>query len=248
LSNGINNVTIRCVLMDIEGTIVPVTFVREVLFPYARRRMSAFLRDQRDNPSVRQWAAACQEAVARETGRYPAYETLPDILDRWIEEDRKHPGLKALQGMIWEEGYATGAFVPALYDDVVPMLTSWRAIGLQLALYSSGSERAQQLLITHTTTGDLTGLFTRFFDTRVGPKIDPASYRHIAELLECPPEAIAFLSDVEAELDAAAVAGMKTRQIVRPGTQAGSRHPVAFDFLDVTLCSVAESTPTSLTS
>ncbi len=246
-SNGTDNVTIRCVLMDIEGTIVPVSFVREVLFPYARERMAAFLREQRDNPAVRQWAAICQESAARETGRHPEYEALSDILKSWIEEDRKHPGLKALQGMIWEEGYEMGVFTPALYEDVVPALTAWRANGLQLALFSSGSERAQQLLIAHATEGDLTGLFAGLFDTRVGPKTDSASYRRIAKLLECPSDAIVFLSDVEAELDAAAVAGLKTRQIVRPGTQAGCRHPVACDFLDITLCGDAHWAPSRST-
>jgi enolase-phosphatase E1 len=235
--------TIRCVLMDVEGTIIPAAFVRQVLFPYARDRMVSFLRSHRENPTVRQWAAACQDTVAQETGRHPAYEALPDILSNWIEEDRKHPGLKALQGMIWEEGYEAGEFAPALYDDVVPTLKSWRASGLQLALFSSGSEQAQRLLIANTTDGNLTSLFARFFDTRVGAKTEPESYRRIATELVFPPDTIVFLSDVEVELDAAAVASFITRQIVRPGTQAGKRHPIAPDFRDLTLYGVAQPEP-----
>jgi enolase-phosphatase E1 len=112
---------IRCVLMDIEGTIISVAFVREVLFPYAKHRLAAFLREQQDVPALRQWAEACQDTVAQELGRRPSYEELPGILCRWIEEDRKHPGLKAIQGMIWHEGYRAGAFTPGLYEDVVPV-------------------------------------------------------------------------------------------------------------------------------
>ncbi len=222
--------TIRCVLMDIEGTITSVAFVREVLFPYAKRRLASFLQEQRENPTVHQWATFCQNTIAQEGGVRPAYEDLSDILTCWIEEDRKHPGLKALQGMIWEEGYRTGAFAPALYEDVVPVLLQWRGNGVQRALYSSGSEQAQRLLLAHTTKGNLTYLFSQFFDTRIGAKTEAASYRLIAERLALPAEDILFLSDAEAELEAAAAAGCKTTQIVRPGTRASTRHPVSSDF------------------
>jgi len=235
--------TIRCVLMDIEGTIVPIVFVREVLFPYAQQRMPAFLRERREDPAVRQWTALCQDTVGQERGVRPDYDELPSILHRWMEQDQKHTGLKGLQGMIWEEGYRTGAFAPALYDDVYSSLIAWQANGFQLALYSSGSEQAQQLLLAHTTEGNLTSLFTHFFNARVGSKMDQESYRRIAQLLALPAEAILFLSDVEAELDAAVAAGFKTTQIVRPGTQAGTRHLIASTFHDLTLSGFAQPTP-----
>jgi enolase-phosphatase E1 len=235
--------TIRSVLMDIEGTIVPIAFVREVLFPYAQRRIATFLNERREDQAVRHWANLCLETVVQEEGVSPAYDELPNILHRWIEQDRKHTGLKALQGMIWEEGYRTRAFAPTLYDDVYSSLIAWQVKGLQLALYSSGSEQAQRLLLAHTTEGNLTSLFTHFFDTRVGSKMDPQSYRRIAQLMALPADAILFLSDVEAELDAAAAAGFKTTQIVRSGTQAGSRHPIASTFHDLTLSGFAQPTP-----
>ncbi|BCA56292.1 enolase-phosphatase E1 [Nitrospira sp. KM1] len=225
--------TIRRVLMDIEGTIVPISFVRDVLFPYAQRRMSSFLHEQREDPAVRHWAALCQDTVAKEQGARPGYDDLSDVLRLWMEEDRKHTGLKGLQGMVWEEGYLTKAFVPHLYDDVLPTIESWRGNGLELALYSSGSQQAQRLFIAHTSQGDLTHMFSRFFDTRVGPKADAQSYSRIAEQLAVPPETVLYLSDVIAELDAASAAGMKTVHIVRPGTQTGSHRPIASTFRDV---------------
>jgi enolase-phosphatase E1 len=224
---------IRCVLMDIEGTIISVAFVREVLFPYAKHRLAAFLREQEAVPALRQWTEACQDTVAQELGRQPSYEELPGILCRWIEEDRKHPGLKAIQGMIWHEGYRAGAFTPSLYEDVVPVLNRWRRNGLRLALYSSGSEQAQRLLVEHTTDGDLTGLFSNFFDTSIGAKTESASYRRIGQILTLSSKDILFLSDIEAELDAAAEAGFTTTQIVRTGTNAGTAHPVCSNFGDM---------------
>lgn len=225
--------TIACVLMDIEGTITPVAFVQHVLFPYAKSRLGSFLDHHRDHPAVMEWVRVCQNTVEQEHSRRPSYEDLPAILSRWMEEDRKHPGLKAIQGMIWQEGYRTGAFTPDLYEDVMPALVRWRGYGLRLALYSSGSEQAQRLLIEHTSVGDLTNMFSKFFDTGVGAKTEPVSYRRIAEALAIPPEAMVFLSDTEAELDAASASGFVTRQIVRPGTRQGTRHPVSLSFRDI---------------
>lgn len=227
--------TIRCVVMDIEGTILPIAFVRDTLFPYAHRQLDRFLADHRDDGDVRRWLLLCQDTVAQEEGVRPGEDRLPGILRLWIMQDRKHTGLKGLQGLIWEEGYRNGAFAPELYDDVTGALRAWHAGGLQLALYSSGSAQAQRLLLTHTTTGDLTGLFTHYFDTTIGPKADTASYRRIAGQLALPHGTILFLSDIEAELDAAALAGFQTMQIVRPGTQAGTRHPIAERFTDTVL-------------
>jgi len=217
---------VRYILMDIEGTLISVAFVREVLFPFAKHRLSPFLKERRHDPTVQQWAAACQDVIEREAGTRPSYEELPVMLTGWIDQDRKVAGLKALQGMIWEEGYRQGAFVPQLYGDVLPVLTQWRTRGLRLGIYSSGSEQAQRLLFAHTNVGDVTFFFEHFFDTRVGEKKTSSSYRKISEQIGLPPSLILFLSDAELELDAAASIGFRTAHIVRPGTDAGTRHPI----------------------
>jgi enolase-phosphatase E1 len=221
---------VRCVLMDIEGTITSIAFVRQVLFPYAKSRLASFLRANREDYTVRKSVASCLATAAQENGGHADEHALPAILARWIDEDRKHPGLKVLQGLIWDEGYRTGAFAPQLYDDVLPALLRWQEQGISLALYSSGSEHAQRLLIAHTTDGDVTRLFVDFFDTRMGPKTDPASYAKIAGKLGLPPAAILFMSDSETELDAAAAAALITLQIVRPGTTVSARHPARTNF------------------
>lgn len=166
----------RVVLLDIEGTTTPISFVTDVLFPYARERLPAFLAARGREPEV---AALLDEARALEPGA-------PDVLALllgWLDADRKAGPLKALQGMIWREGFEAGALVAPLYPDVVPALDAWRAAGVRVASYSSGSVEAQRLLYRHTSEGDLEGRFEAFFDTRTGPKLEAASYRRVAARL-----------------------------------------------------------------
>lgn len=139
--------------------------------------------------------------IEQETGTRPAYEELPVMLTGWLNHDRKLAGLKALQGMIWEEGYRQREFAPKLYGDVLPAFTQWRVCGIRLGIYSSGSEQAQRLLLAHTNAGDVTSLLEHFFDTSVGEKKTAASYRTISEQIGMPPHDILFLSDAEDELE-----------------------------------------------
>jgi enolase-phosphatase E1 len=50
----------RAVLTDIEGTLGPVAFVREVLFPYAAAALPGFVREHAAEPQV---AAILAEAA-----------------------------------------------------------------------------------------------------------------------------------------------------------------------------------------
>jgi enolase-phosphatase E1 len=194
------------ILTDIEGTTSSISFVRDVLFPYARAKLPAFVREHGNEPEVRRWL----DAVAVENGGLCQDAMIVETLQGWIDEDRKHTALKALQGMVWEAGYRDGDFVAPLYPDVAPMLRRWHQSGHRLAVYSSGSVPAQKLLFSHTDAGDLAALFDGFFDTEVGGKRDAGSYRAIAEALGALPRDVLFLSDVVAELDAAREAGMRT--------------------------------------
>ena len=104
-----------------------------------------------------------------------------------------------------------------------------------LAVYSSGSVQAQRLLFAHTVHGDLTPLFSAYFDTRTGHKREPASYTAICAALGFAPAGVLFLSDIPEELDAARSAGLATVQLVRDGTpdpQAAHRQVSAFTAID----------------
>jgi enolase-phosphatase E1 len=212
---------IRAVLIDIEGTTTPISFVHDILFPFARARLPDLIRDRATDPAIAAELSAIEQAA-------PGVDPVTVLLG-WMDSDAKHTPLKTLQGLVWRQGYLNGALKGALYPDVAPCLQRWHAAGCALFVYSSGSTEAQRLLFGHSDAGDLSGLFGGFFDTRVGPKRALGSYQAIAAQIGLPPGTILFLSDVGAELDAATEAGLATCQLVRPAdkTVASGHHPVA---------------------
>ena len=220
---------VRHVLLDIEGTTTPLTFVREVLFPYARRHLGRWLWESADTPEgvvVGRRLEAERHAEEAVGERVPHWSdanhseriaSLASFVEWLMDRDRKSPGLKELQGLIWDRGYRAGEIRGEVYEDVPGAMSRWREGGKGIAIYSSGSELAQRLLFASTAHGDLTPLITAFFDTAVGAKQETRSYTRIAEALGTPPGVIIFVSDVVAELDAARGAGLQTALAVRPG-------------------------------
>ena len=194
------------ILTDIEGTTSSISFVQDVLFPYARRELPRFVRERGDEPEVRRWL----DAVATENGGLCSDDMIVETLQGWIDQDRKHTALKALQGQLWADGYAQGDYRAHVYADAADALRRWHDAGHALAVYSSGSAPAQRLFFGHSEAGDLAPLFSGFFDTEMGHKRDAASYRRIAQALGRAPGDILFLSDVVEELDAARDAGLRT--------------------------------------
>lgn len=192
---------IRAVLTDIEGTTSSIAFVTDTLFPYARERLAAFV-------------------IANEHELAPILSVVPgsdpvETLLRWSDEDVKATPLKAIQGMIWAEGYADGSLIGHVYPDAADALRRWYASGLRLYVYSSGSVTAQKLIFGHSNAGDLTPLFSNYFDTNTGSKREAESYRAIAEEIGEPAGAILFLSDNLQEIEAARAAGMQALHIDR---------------------------------
>ena len=221
---------IAAILTDIEGTTTSLSFVKDELFPYARSHLAEFVHAHANNTEVRK----ILDAVSAICGEQLDDAKATDQLIRWIDEDRKATPLKALQGMIWEDGYRNGDFCGHVYADAAHKLREWHDCNIALHIFSSGSVQAQKLLFGHTEFGDLTSLFSSYFDTRIGAKQEPDSYRKIAvEIGFAAPEFL-FLSDIRAELDAARAAGMKTCLLVRDGITVDSgNHPQARDFDDV---------------
>ena len=196
----------KAILTDIEGTTSSISFVKDVLFPYARRALPGFVATRGRDPAVRKWL----DAVATENGGICDDRMIVEVLQGWIDQDRKHTALKALQGMIWADGYRNADFSAHIYPDAAPALRQWHAAGLPLYVYSSGSVPAQRLFFGHSDAGDLTPLFSGWFDTEVGGKREAGSYRAIAEAIGLPADEILFLSDIVEELDAARAAGLQT--------------------------------------
>lgn len=229
---------VRVVLLDIEGTTTAVSFVYDVLFPFARRRLGDFLAGPEGAADRR---ALAEEHAREREGAPPWKDDTPagevaaaTAYAAWLmDRDRKEAALKSLQGRIWEAGYASGALRSHLYPDVRPALERWRAEGRRIAIFSSGSVLAQRLVFAHGPDGDLTSLIDGFFDTTTGPKREPESYGRIASALSVAPSSVLFISDAAAELDAARAAGFRTALCVRDGAAPASDHPVVRTFDEV---------------
>lgn len=220
------------ILTDIEGTTTDIQFVHRVLFPYAYEKLPAFLREHAAAPALE----PILEQARDELGDPDAdIETLIEAFRHWIEQDRKVTPLKALQGLIWVQGYSQGHFKGHLYDDAFEHLKRWHQQGIGLYVFSSGSVKAQKLLFGHSDFGDLTPLFSGYFDTTTGPKREADSYRQIALSIGCPADEILFLSDVAEELDAAREAGMRTCLLARDAQPESSSHPVVASFDEISL-------------
>ncbi|MFO8140322.1 MAG: acireductone synthase [Marinobacter sp.] len=222
---------IRVVLTDIEGTTSSISFVHEVLFPYASKHLPDFIRvHHHTTPAVAEQLAL----VAQKSGLDAKnVEGLIDVLQSWIAEDRKEGPLKVLQGLVWEQGYHNGELKGHIYPDAAEYLQRWHDRGLRLFVYSSGSVKAQKLIFGFSNEGDFTPFFSGYFDTGVGGKKDPQSYQKILAQLGVEPASVLFLSDIEAELEAAERAGLKTVWLVREGELPDTGRPVARDFAEV---------------
>jgi len=218
-------VTPTAIVTDIEGTTSSIAFVHEVLFPYSRARLAAYVVAHGET------LAPILDAVRSEAGDggLNAADCVA-LLTAWHDADRKIAPLKTLQGLIWAEGYHNGALKGHIYPDAIAGLQRWHARGIGLAVYSSGSVAAQKLLFGHSDAGDLTPLFAAHFDTATGGKLERASYHAISAALALPPAEILFLSDVEAELAAAQVAGFAVTLLARDGLPSASSFPVVTSF------------------
>lgn len=254
---------VRAILLDIEGTTTPVEFVYNVLFPFARTRLHAFLEARASDPQIcadiealrHEHAADAQRAATMPPPQWP--ETPQREIEAastyalWLmDHDRKSTPLKSLQGKIWQAGYESGELRGEVYRDVPPALARWKQQGRRIGIFSSGSIQAQQLLFRYSTAGDLTPCIDAYFDTTTGPKSDPVSYRSIAVAFAALDTAagrpaatrqtfttnqILFISDVPAELDAAHSAGLLAGLCVRTGTSTSQKqiHPVLHTFDDL---------------
>ena len=219
---------VRAVLTDIEGTTSSLSFVKDVLFPYARQALPRYV--PAHESQLRNLTADIAATVGKPT--LSAQEAVA-ILLQWMDENRKVTPLKTLQGMIWKTGYESGALQSHVYEDAVQALRNWHGRGLALYVYSSGSIEAQKLLFAHTPYGDLTSLFRGYFDTTTGPKLESRSYETIVRSLQLPAGSIVFLSDHEGEIQAAAAAGLQTVLLVREARPASAAYARSFDELSI---------------
>ena len=210
----------KSILLDIEGTTTPIDFVHKVLFPYAKEHIGKYVETHFSELST-EINQLVEESSHDETYTVPVDPTEPGSISAYLEHlisiDRKSTPLKSIQGVIWKSGYESGELRSIVYDDVPKAFERWASDEKVIAIYSSGSVQAQELLFRYTDHGDLTRFISHFFDTNTGHKQDAESYRRIAGKLSLPPGEIRFFSDVPEELEAASEAEMIATLVIRPG-------------------------------
>jgi enolase-phosphatase E1 len=218
---------IKAIVTDIEGTTSSLSFVKDVLFPYARAHLPDFIKNHQGEAQVRQLLLDASQINSGDLDQ----DALISQFLHWIDTDQKITPLKSLQGLIWQEGYRKGDFTGHVYEDAVRNLRTWFGLGYKLYVYSSGSVQAQKLLFGYSDFGDLTPIFSGYFDTHIGGKKEAVSYERIAAELGLPAEQILFLSDIKDELDAARQAGLATCWLVREqAPDAVAEHVQVSDF------------------
>lgn len=223
-------------LLDIEGTTTPVTFVKDILFPYIREHLEDYLSSHWEEDECKQDVhllkkqieedmrqnRSCPVLAVDQTVHTDEEKAIREVVENvlWqMAADRKSTALKRLQGHMWRAAYSSGRIKGELYQDVVPSIKTWRGDGLKVYVYSSGSVEAQKLLFGHSVEGNVLELIDGHFDTNIGAKVESKSYQKIAERIGCPPEEITFLTDVSREAKAAEEAGVNVVVVVRPGNQ-----------------------------
>ena len=217
-------------LLDIEGTTCPVSFVSEVLFPFATQELSNYIKqhwnENTHNKPIQETKKELLDDQSTESmrikkqmsqGQIKEIDGLIQYIKHLIMIDKKSTALKDLQGKIWEYGYNNGELKSVLFPETAECLRQWHEHGLTLSVYSSGSIHAQKLLYRHSTEGNLESLFSHWFDTHTGPKKSTESYTKIAQHLNSSPNSIWFVSDNRVECDAAQAAGMHTLFSLRNG-------------------------------
>lgn len=245
----------KCVLLDIEGTMSDIRFVYDVMFPYAKKNMEQFLIENWESlpvqDAIRTVAHDARIASIDDWLGSPWQKNKTNAVTKLLEHcqqlmatDSKATGLKTLQGMVWKFGFESGALRAELFPDVLPALEEWKASGMNLRIYSSGSVLAQKMFFKFTVLGDISDLFSAHYDTTIGTKKDAASYTRIAAESQFDPTEIVFVTDVYSEWLAASQAGMQVVVSVRP-----KNGPLPADFTGLTITSFSQldfSTPIRL--
>ncbi|KAA8523915.1 hypothetical protein F0562_010338 [Nyssa sinensis] len=223
----------RCIVLDIEGTTTPISFVADVLFPYARdnvgRHLSATYETAETQEDIKLLRSQVQDDLEQglvgavpipsdDAGKEEVIAALVANVVAMISADRKITALKQLQGHIWQTGFQNNELEGVVFDDVPEALEKWHALGIKVYIYSSGSRLAQRLIFGKTNYGDLRKYLCGFFDTKVGNKKETSSYIEISESVGVNyPSEILFVTDVYQEAAAAKAAGLEVIISVRPG-------------------------------
>eukprot|EP00252_Welwitschia_mirabilis_P016948 TRINITY_DN37707_c0_g1_i1.p1 TRINITY_DN37707_c0_g1~~TRINITY_DN37707_c0_g1_i1.p1 ORF type:complete len:521 (+),score=103.88 TRINITY_DN37707_c0_g1_i1:222-1784(+) len=225
-----------CVVLDIEGTTTPISFVTEILFPYAQQNVGSHLRETYESEEtqddinllrmqvdedLKKGVPGATAIPPNDAGKDKVIAALEANVLAMISADRKVTALKELQGHIWRTGYKKKELQGVVFDDVPEALEKWHSAGIKVYIYSSGSREAQRLIFGNTKYGDLRRFLCGFFDTTTGNKRETRSYKEICLSLGVDnPNQVLFATDVLQEAVAANAAGLQVVIALRPGNAA----------------------------
>lgn len=205
---------VKYVLFDIEGTTTPLSFVKNVLFPYSIKKMEKYLEENWDKKETQADMLLLLPTYGQ-TNKESIKEISKYLID-CIKNDSKISTLKNIQGRIWDQGYSEGELKSIIYDDVLDFFTKAQNEDVKVAIYSSGSRNAQKLLFKYSNLGDIRKYISCYFDTSVGQKQEKKSYEEIIQSLGVDNgNEILFVTDILGESQAAIEAGMLSVLAVR---------------------------------
>lgn len=220
-------------MLDIEGTTTSIRFIKDTIFPYIKRNLARYLRERWHSDEVIATLARLirQEERDQKDGLQPPkiwklVETndfnrvIDSIVSNvvWQMDSKRHnTALKQIQILVWVYGYENNELKGHVYEDVGVAFRRWRAMGIRLFVYSTGMAVAQQLLFANSTQGNLLNLIENYFDLMAGPKVNPASFKKIANnYMNVGTNQVLFLTDAMEEGRAAKEAGCQVLLVQRP--------------------------------
>lgn len=205
------------VLLDIEGTVCPIDFVKKTLFPYFINNFPSYLGTIKF--PINAANGALDQVLAGFGGEVTENKSELELhINSLVERDVKDSTLKLFQGIVWKLGYDKGELVAPLYDDATHFINQ----SSNVYIYSSGSIPAQKLLFAHVDVNgrstDINEEIKGYFDINTaGSKLEKASYEKIAGAIATSADEIVFYSDNIGEIHAALEAGMGAKLVIRPG-------------------------------
>ncbi|KAJ1403441.1 putative bifunctional methylthioribulose-1-phosphate dehydratase/enolase-phosphatase E1 [Sesbania bispinosa] len=245
-SNGDIDPFPRCVVLDIEGTTTPISFVSEILFPYARDNVGRHLLATYDTPETKedikllraqvesdldQGIAGAVPIPPDDAGKEEVIAALVANVDAMIKADRKITALKELQGHIWQTGYENNELEGIVFDDVPEALEKWHALGIKVPMVGpwvyaglpsyrldSGYYPTEEEFLCNTCLPLPATHHILISFILPWNKRETRSYVEISQSLGVDkPSDILFLTDVVQEATAAKAAGLEVIISIRPG-------------------------------
>lgn len=221
----------EAIIADVEGTITHIHFALQILIPFIKTHLRAFLTETWDQKETKEFVDRLRECVREEkvagsrmpsiadsdSARDKLFESVLNNIIWQMDQNIKNASIKELHILSWIWGCKNKSLKGHVFDDVPEAFHKWKKEkNIKLYIFSSGMVVAQKLLLACSVYGNLEILIDGFFDSAFGSKKDPQSFKNIANNIHIQPKSILFLSDRPEEAKAAKSAGCQAVVVKRP--------------------------------